>query len=89
MTNEEKAVQVGNNTRLLVLRLRDALRALTPELRELFRECVFEEEKKRFLTQCGRLALQWRARLEPDEPESYDNQQTSTGTVVLVVLDKR
>ena len=50
----------------------------------LFSNSTFDFENKRLVSDSGRFALQWRIRLHPDQPESYENQQTNCGTVVFV-----
>jgi hypothetical protein len=41
---------------------------------------------QRFIHKDGKTILQWQVRQWPDEPESYENQQTSLGTVLLRII---
>ena len=86
MTNEEKAIALGSNRTKLRARLMSAKAVLDRGMALLFSDNTFDFENKRLVSDSGRFALQWRIRLHPDEPESYENQQTNCGTVVFVEL---
>ena len=85
-TNEEQATALGNSPTKLRARLMSAKSLLDRGMALLFSENTFDFENKRLVSDSGRFSLQWRIRLHPDQPESYDNQQTNCGTVVFVEL---
>ena len=85
-TNEEQAIAFGNNRKKLRARLMGAKAVLDRGMALLFSNNTFDFENKRLLSDSGRFSLQWRTRLHPDQPESYENQQTTSGTVVFVEL---
>ena len=82
-SNEQLAIEVGNDRKLLLKRLKDAKYVLTDEYRKIFKDAKFEFGNKRLLSKCGNYALQWQVRYYPDEPVSYENQQTNRGIVVV------
>lgn len=86
-TNEEKAIALGNNRTKLRARLMGAKAVLDRGMALLFSNNTFDFENKRLVSDSGRFSLQWRTRLRPHEPESYDNQQTNCGTVVFMELE--
>jgi hypothetical protein len=86
MTNEQKALALGNNRTRLRGRLMNAKAVLDRGMALLFSDNTFDFENKRLVSDSGRFALQWRIRLHPDQPESYENQQTNCGTVVFMQL---
>lgn len=81
MTNEEQALAVGNNRQALLKRLLEARSCLVKKLRREFTPYTFDVEHKRLLSKSGLYALQWAIRTYPDQPESYENQQTTRGAV--------
>lgn len=81
--NESKAFAIGNNPKLLQKRLNDAKVVLTTEARGLFSHGKFDFNTKSLLSNDGKYKLQWALRLFPGRPESYENQQTSIGTVTF------
>lgn len=85
-TNEEKAISLGSNRTKLRARLMAAKAVLDRGMALLFSNNTFDVENKRLVSDSGRFSLQWRIRLHPDQPESYENQQTNCGTVVFVQL---
>ena len=80
---EQKAVAIGNNKKTLTKQLLYARACLKNEYRQLFREKKVNFGHKVMLSDCGKYALIWQVREWPDEPKSYNNQQTSTGCVHL------
>ena len=86
MTSEQLAAAVGSSRAMLRRRLHDARSCLIRELKPKFRNGKVDFHNKRLVSECGRYALQWRLRREPDKPESYENQQTNIGSVSFVVL---
>lgn len=82
-TNEERALQIGANRIRLKKRLLEARSVLANEFRQRFKKYTFDFENKRLVSSDNKLALQWQLRDRPNEPESYENQQTSVGSVLL------
>ena len=85
-TNEKQVIALGINRTKLRARLMCAKAVLDRGMALLFSENTFDFENKRLVSDSGKFSLQWRVRLHPDQPESYDNQQTNCGTVVFVEL---
>jgi hypothetical protein len=83
---EEKARAVGNDRKALRHRLNVSKSCLVSHFRACFQNPEFDFERKRLVSDDGTMALQWSTRPHPDEPADYHNQQTSIGTVRLVVL---
>jgi hypothetical protein len=83
---ENMAIALASNKRQLERRLRESVSCLINELRALFRGARFCFKTKRLISVCGKHALEYRIRLNPDLPESYQNQQTTRGCVVYVAL---
>ena len=79
--NEQKALAVAADRKLLRERLSEARYCLVDDLRKRMAGATFDFTNKRLVSVSGRWCLQWKTRYRPDEPESYDNQQTSVGTV--------
>ncbi len=86
-TNEQLALELAVNNGALLRRLKDARSVLTPEFKVFFRRPIFDYENRCLIGTDG-YKLQWRTRLEPRLPESYENQQTNVGTVVLVHIQE-
>ncbi len=84
MSNEQDALEVGANKKELLKRLRWTVGVLNSRYSKFFRRVYqqFDFDQKRLYGFDG-FYLQWRLRLNPDEPESYENQQTSIGVVTL------
>ena len=80
---EQKAIAIGDDKKQLTRRLLDARYCLKDEYRKLFKKKKVDFKHKSMLSDCGKYVLIWRIREYPDEPESYNNQQTSNGTVAL------
>jgi len=79
--NEKKALALASDPAALLKRLQEARSVLTDRRR--FGKGRFDFAGRRLIGSNG-LALQWRTRMEPDQPESYRNQQTTRGCVILV-----
>lgn len=88
MDNEAKAVKLGENRRELLRRLMEARAKLVGWYRKQFKNPWFEFENKRFISEDGKLALQWQVRDFLDSSISPRNQQTSIDSVYLVNLRK-
>jgi hypothetical protein len=56
--------------------------------KSIFKNAIFDFENKRLITREGKWILQWKIRKYPDKPISYENQQTSVGTVVVTEILK-
>jgi hypothetical protein len=85
LTNEQLALALGGDKVALRRRLYEARALLSKWALAYFspREvCAFDFEKKRLVGLDG-YYLQWQIRRNPDEPDSYENQQTSVGSVSL------
>lgn len=81
---EARALALGDDATALRRRLEQAASDLRPELRARMRRPAFDPIT-RTLTGDG-LRLWWQLRRRPDLPESYDNQQTSTGYIIVELL---
>lgn len=86
--NETKARIIGNSPAKLKKRLTDTRSLLQDDARKKFGKGSFDYTHKRLISDDGTWALQWAMRRDPDSPESYENQQTSVGTVYVVNLAK-
>ncbi len=88
-TNEDKARTVGNDPNQLRVQLLTARSLLEKRIKQgNWKSFEIDFSNKRIVSDDGRYALQWKLRHNPDEPESYDNQQTSVGCVEVVELSK-
>ncbi len=85
-TLEQKARTVGGNSKLLAIRLKAARSCLTNECKAYFKSGRFDYANKRLVSECGQYDLQWSVRDYPKTPISYENQQTSIGSVILIRL---
>ena len=84
MDTESLAVEVGNNRKHLLARLRETVHVLNGSYHKFF-QCQhqrFDFDHKRLYGSDGWF-LQWQLRPNPEQPESYENQQTSVGCVTL------
>lgn len=61
-------------------------KCLNDKYKKAFGKGKFEFDKKRLVSDDGKLALQWQVRSHPNSPHSYENQQTSIGKIVLCDL---
>jgi len=87
ITAEQKAIALSQNKAELHRRLLDAKTVLTNQYKSGFGAGAFDFENKRLIGDNG-LVLQWQTRSHPELPESYDNQQTTVGTVVAKNMPK-
>lgn len=87
-TNEEKAIELGNNKKLLKQRIMQTRAVLINEIKARFNKAKFDYKNKRLISNDGQLVLQWKIRKDPASPPSYANQQTSSGVVWLIDLSK-
>lgn len=83
MTNEQMALAVASNRKLLRNRLNEARAVLVDSIRKTFGKGTFDFEKRQLIGENGYI-LQWKVRMRPELPESYQNQQTSRGCVVVI-----
>lgn len=84
MTNEQKAIELGKDRNRLLARLKDAVKVLNKDLHKHFNHTHFDFEKKALISMNSKYRLVWSIRENPDQPESYLNQQTNQGCVQLV-----
>lgn len=87
MTLEQVAESVGENRKQLRNRLVEARAVLAREIREGFGKGKFDFERRQLVGENG-YVLQWLVREYPDQPISYQNQQTSRGVVVCLKPQK-
>lgn len=80
---EATALQISSDRASLRNRLNSAKSCLLKEYKLALRNAKFDFKNKRLRSKCGRYELQWQLRLYPYLPESYENQQTTQGCVVL------
>jgi hypothetical protein len=74
------------STEWVLKRLQKALSDQGRTVKSYFAEHTFEAEKRRLVSKCGKFALEWRTRLEPDKPKSNRNYEFASGIVLLVKL---
>lgn len=85
LANEQLALELAGDRKRLLARLRETVSVLRKDRYAKFfqgKDQRFDFEAKRLYGACG-FYLQWQVRYYPNLPESYENQQTSVGTVVL------
>ncbi len=80
----KKSLEVANSKTKLKKRLMEAKAVLNDEAKKKFKTTTFDFQNKRLIG--DGYSLQWKLRHRPEEPESYENQQTSVGTVVIEKL---
>ena len=82
------AAELGNDRTRLFRRLTESIQVLVSRVRPRFREYQYDFERKCLVGTAGGkpngFRLEWRIRHWPELPESYGNQQTTTGTVICV-----
>ena len=83
MTNEQKSIAIRDYKKALTRQLLEARSCLKNEYRKLFTKKKVDFKYKSMLSDNGKFVLIWQVRSYPDEPESYNNQQTSQGCVEL------
>jgi len=81
---ERLALECVSTPAKLRKRLNEARSRLADWIRPRFRNATLDVANKRLLSEDGKVALQWQLRRKPEEPESYENQQTNTGMVYCV-----
>jgi len=79
----EQALRIKNDKTLLTKRLREAKGVLKDIYKKRFSKNKIDFENACMISDDGALKLQWILRSKPDKPESYNNQQTNRGLVVL------
>lgn len=84
LTLQQQAEFIGNSKKHLRRELTEARQCLSSQYRNLFKDFTFDFDNRRMVG--NGVCLQWRIRLNPDQPESYLNQQTSRGVVTLEPL---
>ena len=85
MTNEDLALALASDRKQLLARLRETVTVLRKDRYARFfqgKDQHFDFDSKRLYGAAG-FYLQWQLRPFPEQPESYENQQTSIGTVEL------
>lgn len=88
-SNEDKAIDVGNDPNQLRVQLLTARSLLEKRVKQTnWKSYEIDYVNKRIVSDDGRYALQWKLRPNPDEPISYNNQQTSVGCVEVVEVSK-
>lgn len=80
---ENEAIALSNNRAKLLKRLLDARSVLRPWIAKYFKTYTFDFQNKRLISSSGKSCLQWQLRPDPNKTESYENQQTSRGCVIL------
>ena len=81
MDREQKAKSIGNSKRELLAELLSQRSLLVRDYWPRFKAYRFDFDRQRLIG--DGFALQWKTRKQPDQPESYSNQQTSRGVVTL------
>jgi hypothetical protein len=81
--NEEKARELAKDRKRLHQRLLSAKDCLDITVRTHHTPWVFNFQAKRLVSKNRKFILQWQVRKYPEMPVSYENQQTSTGTVIF------
>jgi hypothetical protein len=87
--NEYDALTLSLDKTRLRKRLNEAKALLYDEARAMFRPGIFKPAERALYSDSPfGYRLQWSTRPYPHAPESVDNQQTSTGSVRLVKLER-
>ena len=81
MDREQKADLIGSSKRELLAELLSQRSLLVRDYWLRFKAYRFDFDGKRIIG--DGFALQWKTRRQPNQPESYENQQTSRGVVTL------
>jgi len=76
---EEKANKVVSTKVGCLKRLKDALSSMNNGGQAIFKGYTFDYDNKRLISPCKRYTLQWKLRHNPDQEESYENQQCTVG----------
>lgn len=85
-TSEEMAIALSQDRKALRAYMMEMKSCLKAEYRAQFKRPRFDFKQKRLIG--DGFYLQWTTRPEPDEPESYENQQTNRGSVQLYVGER-
>lgn len=86
-SNEFDALCLSLDKTRLKKRLNEAKSTLKTEFRRMFKPGILKAgERALYSDSPFGYRLQWRTRCNPDQPESYENQQTSVGHVCLEKL---
>ena len=80
--NLKMAIEFATDKKKLKKRLLEAKSVLTAEYKPKFTNAEFNFEDKKLIG--DGYTLQWQIRLQPNKPESFINQQTSIGTVIIL-----
>ena len=78
---EQKALAVRADKKALLKRLKFTVSVMNDEGARYMRDAKFDFKNARLVSVDGLVVLQWQTRKYPDAPESYNNQQTSSGYV--------
>ena len=78
---ENKALLIRNDKKLLLKRLNEAKSCLVDIIKRDFKNCKYDFKKACLIGTKNK--LQWKLRNYPHDKESYNNQQTNTGIVIL------
>lgn len=81
--NEKKARELAKDRKWLLKRLLSAKNCLDRIIQGHHTPWKFDFQTKRLISKSGRIVLQWQIRRHPERPINYENQQTSTGTVIF------
>lgn len=82
---EQLALELASNRKQLLKRLRWTVSVLRNRYQAEFSpqdKQVFDFDAKRLYGANG-FYLQWQTRSDPEQPENYENQQTSVGCCIL------
>jgi hypothetical protein len=81
--NEKEARGLARDRKKLHKRLLSAKNCLLGTAWTHHAPWTFNFHTKRLIPKNRKFVLQWKVRKHPERPESYENQQTSVGIVVL------
>jgi hypothetical protein len=81
-----KSLAIGRSKTAVLRRLKECISVMKREGKEYFRQGHYIPKRKMIVGPDGKYAIQWRLRPYPNKPSSYENQQTSAGTVVVLEL---
>jgi hypothetical protein len=82
-SNEELAKELGASPKELRDEFRYVMSVMSDYWRTYFKKTTYDFKLKQLRGSDG-YVLQWQTRRYPDLPETYDNQQTSKGIVLLL-----
>ncbi|MGB3203581.1 MAG: hypothetical protein WBB28_01195 [Crinalium sp.] len=82
--NEKEAWAIASDRKLLRQRFKETISIMYSQDAKRFRTgWKLDFKAKTLISADGGLTLEWRLREDPNKPESYHNQQTSRGVVLL------